>query len=108
MSKKNLLVVTEVHIEEQPELTLMELCSTCEVSPEFIQHLIEHGVIDLDDISELEKYKFGTQELRRVRTVVHLQRDLDVNLPGAALALDLLDELEELRSRLAVLEKQFR
>jgi chaperone modulatory protein CbpM len=34
---------------------------------------------------------------RRVRTVVRLQRDLGVNLPGAALALELLDRIDELQ-----------
>jgi hypothetical protein len=29
--------------------------------------------------------------------VVHLQRDLGVNLPGAALALELLDRIAELK-----------
>jgi chaperone modulatory protein CbpM len=34
-----------------------------------------------------------------------MQRDLGINTPGAALALDLLDELEQLRSRLRRFEK---
>jgi chaperone modulatory protein CbpM len=38
--------------------------------------------------------------VRRVRTVVRLQRDLGVNLPGAALALELLERIEELQRRL--------
>jgi len=34
--------------------------------------------------------------LRRVKTAIHLQRDLGVNLAGAALALELLDRITEL------------
>ena len=37
---------------------------------------------------------------------MRLQRDLDLNLAGTALALDLLDELEQLRERLRALEHQ--
>ncbi|MBP1152859.1 hypothetical protein JOD69_004728 [Methylocaldum sp. RMAD-M] len=44
-------------------------------------------------------WQFNTAALRRLQTALHLQRDLGVNLPGAALALDLLEELEALRRR---------
>jgi chaperone modulatory protein CbpM len=37
---------------------------------------------------------------------VRLRRDLNLNLAGTALALDLLDELEHLRERLRALEHQ--
>jgi chaperone modulatory protein CbpM len=37
--------------------------------------------------------------VRRVRLVVRLQRDLGVNLAGAALVLELMSELELLRAR---------
>jgi len=37
--------------------------------------------------------------VKRVRTAVHLQRDLGVNLAGAALALELLDRIAELEHR---------
>ena len=38
---------------------------------------------------------------RRARVAVRLTRDLELNTPGVALALDLLDEIHELRSQLA-------
>jgi chaperone modulatory protein CbpM len=44
--------------------------------------------------------------VRRARRALRLQRDLDLNLAGAALALDLLDEVEILRERVRVLEYQ--
>ena len=43
---------------------------------------------------------FPSSSLRRARIRLHLQRDLGVNLTGAALALDLLERIEELRARL--------
>jgi chaperone modulatory protein CbpM len=42
--------------------------------------------------------------LQRARVALRLQNDLDVNLAGAALALELLDELDELRARVQRLE----
>ena len=42
--------------------------------------------------------------LRLVRAL-NLQRDLDINPAGAALALELLDEIDHLRERLRTLER---
>ena len=51
-------------------------------------------------------WHFRSHCLRRVRIVQRLQSDLGLNLAGAALALELLEEVEALRHRIAVLEKQ--
>jgi len=102
MAKNKLVVVTNILIEEEPRLSLEELCSVCQVTPEFIQDLIEYGIFEE---TLLTRNDFGAQHLRRVKTVLHLQKDLEVNLPGAALVLDLMDELEELRKQLEVFQK---
>jgi len=47
-----------------------------------------------------ERWRFPGMQLRRARVAVRLQRDLGVNTAGAALALQLLDEIEALRARL--------
>src|SRR5690625_709573 len=43
---------------------------------------------------------FGGDSLQRLRTAINLQRDLELNLPGVALALELLSEIETLRAEL--------
>ena len=45
--------------------------------------------------------RFRGASLPRARVAVRLTRDLEVNTAGVALALDLLDEIAELRSQLA-------
>jgi chaperone modulatory protein CbpM len=52
---------------------------------------------------EPERWRFTYAHLRRVRVVSRLERDLGINLAGAALALELLEEIETLRTRLQVL-----
>jgi chaperone modulatory protein CbpM len=42
--------------------------------------------------------------LRRIRCAERLEEDLGVNSAGAALVLDLLEELERLRTRLGRIE----
>lgn len=101
MSKSTVMVITEVLIDEQPTLNLEELCSACNVTPEFIEELIEYGVL------EMSGQEFNAGHMQRVMRVVRLQQDLEVNLPGAAVILDLMDEVEEMRQQLEVYEKHW-
>jgi chaperone modulatory protein CbpM len=61
--------------------------------------MIEFGIIEPRGESAA-KWQFSGGCLWRVTTVVRLQRDLEVNLAGAALALDLIEEVRELRRQL--------
>jgi chaperone modulatory protein CbpM len=86
-------------IDEQTVFTLSELCRSCSVEAEFIEALIEHGIVD--PLPGARKhYRFTATSLRRTRVTVSLQRDLGVNLPGAALALDLLERIDEMEAQL--------
>ena len=49
-------------------------------------------------------WRFTGVSVKRAIKATKLQRDLDLNLPGVALALDLIDEIERLRERLRHLE----
>lgn len=90
-------------LEEDLELTLVELCRTCQVNAEQILELVEYGVIEPKG-REPAKWRFHGISIRRIRCAQRLERDLGVNPAGAALALELLDELTQLRTRLQRLE----
>lgn len=81
------------------ELTLVELCRTCQLPAERVYELVEEGIIDPLG-REPSVWRFRWTSVQRVRCALRLERDLGVNLAGAALALDLLEELERLRARL--------
>ena len=87
-------------IEEETIITLEELCEHCTLQAEEVVTLVREGIIDPaggPPVSEATgRWQFHISSVRRVRTVVRLQRDLGVNLPGAALALELLDRIAEL------------
>ena len=83
-------------LEDDDEITTEELCRHCRVEADTIKLLVQEGILDPLE-KDMGQWRFTVASLRRVRTVVHLQRDLGVNLPGAALALDLLDQIFELR-----------
>jgi chaperone modulatory protein CbpM len=88
---------------EESEMSLEQLCRACELSHEEIYELVEEGVVEPLG-AEPASWRFRAVSLRRIRITRNLRRELGVNAPGAALALELLEELEELRARLRRLE----
>lgn len=86
-------------LEDEVELTLADLCRSCQLHAEQLFDLVDEGIIEPVE-RESGRWRFSGASLRRVRVAVTLQRDLGVNCAGAALVLDLLEELEALRTRL--------
>jgi len=97
MSRRE-VTLTGVVLDEEEPVTLGQLCRCCGVDAEFVTEMVEYGIVEpVGD--DPHRWRFAGPALRRVTTVVRLNRDLGVNLPGAALAVELLDELAELRRR---------
>jgi len=90
-------------LEEDIELTLAELCRACGLPADRVVELVEEGVVDPTG-QDPTCWRFSAISIRRVHSARRLERDLGVNAAGAALALDLLEELERLRARLQRLE----
>jgi len=82
-------------LEESDLVSLADLCRSCTVETHTITTLVAEGILDPAG-EDVEHWRFTIGSLRRVKTVIHLQRDLGVNLAGAALALELLDRIAEL------------
>jgi len=89
-------------LEEQTGLTLIELCRACAVRADSIVELVDEGVLTPLG-REPHRWRFTGVHLRRATVALRLRRDLGLNLAGAALALQLLDEVDALRERLRVL-----
>ena len=83
------------------ELTLLEVSRCCAVQTEFVVEMIEEGALAPLVGTAPETWRFTSAQTRHITVAARLQRDLGVNLAGAALALQLLDELETLRAQLA-------
>ncbi len=86
-------------LDDSIELTLAELCRACQLPAERIIELVEEGIVEPRGRSP-RRWRFETVCIRRVYRAERLRRDLGVNTPGVALALELLEELETLRARL--------
>ena len=88
--------------EEQIELTIDDLCRACAVQTQTIIELVEEGVLETAGPSP-QDWRFGGDNLRRARVALRLQQDLGVNPAGAALILQLMQEIDALRARLHAL-----
>ncbi len=84
---------------------LEEVCRACGERRTVVIEMIEHGIIEprrpltgsLAAAAEAETdLEFHGEALVRAQVAARLMRDLGVNLPGAALAVDLLRQLGRL------------
>ena len=91
-------------LDEQTELTLNDLCFACSSSEEWIIELVDEGALEPVNFQvtgyQQTQWLFSANSLQRARTAMRLQRDLNINLSGVALALDLLEEIEILETQL--------
>lgn len=98
MTNKNIELVTDVIVSDEQTISIVELCHCCTLPIEQVLTLVEYGIIEpLDFHLSHIRWQFMGSSVIRIHTAQRLQRDLDVNLAGAALALDLLDEIKMLR-----------
>lgn len=86
-------------LEENKEISLPELCQVCKVDAEWVIALVHEGI--LEPIGTGPEYWFFSRiALRRALIVNRLQHDLDINLAGAALVVELLEERDTLLARI--------
>ena len=90
-------------LDDSIELSLAELCRACQLPAERIFEFVDEGILEPRG-RDPARWRFHSISLRRVRRAQRLKRDLGVNTPGVALALELLEELEQLRARLREFE----
>ena len=102
MAKDPLTQITATLIDD--ELSLADLCKACELTGDAIEEMIAFGIIEPTP-KPTKNRRFPAVTLRRVARVVRLQRDLEINLAGAAVAVELLEEIERLRGKLRLLER---
>jgi hypothetical protein len=76
---------------------LHEIALRCGVEPTFVLHLVEVGIIEAHSG---DPSQFSSEITLRVHRVLRLQRDLGVNLEGAAVIIQLLDQIEALEHEL--------
>jgi chaperone modulatory protein CbpM len=97
MSSK-VIIASGVCLGDEGWLELAEFSRACGVDAEFVRALVDEGLVQPPVTAP--SWRFGGDELTRVRRIVRLQRDFEANLQSVAVMLDLLDEIERLRVEL--------
>ena len=88
--------ISALLLDDSVELSLQEICAACRISEQLVVDIVAEGIVEpLGD--DHAQWRFSGLAVARIQRVVRLQHEFDVNLPGAALALELLEEVERLR-----------
>jgi chaperone modulatory protein CbpM len=86
-------------VENEVHMSIVELSHASRTPQELIMSWVSEGVLSPAGSSP-EDWRFSGDSLKRAKTAAHLTHDLELNTPGVALALELLDEIAQLRARL--------
>ena len=84
--------------DESARLSIGDLSRMCAVDERHIVEFVEEGVLHVVDVRT--EWRFNGDALRRARLAVRLERDLELNLAGVALAVALIEEISLLRREL--------
>ena len=87
-------------VEEEVELTVVELGRACRATEQQIEIWVSPKACCSRAARRATAWRFGGDSLARMRLATRLMQDLEINSAGVALALDLLDRIAELESRL--------
>ncbi|MEI6113872.1 MAG: chaperone modulator CbpM [Burkholderiales bacterium] len=97
---KSVTVYTTLLVDHDAPVTIDELARCCERQTEWVVTLVREGVVSIARGEEPREWAFGSLAVARARQIARLQRDFDVNLDAAALMIDLMEEVRQLRRRL--------
>lgn len=104
MRQEKLPSLSSIILEQEVHLTLTELSQACGTHAERIIELVEEGILEPVGNS-ISQWQFPGISLQRARISLRLQRDLGVNFAGVALALDLMDEVNNLEMQLQCIRR---
>jgi len=99
MTTNDIKPISGTIFDDTTEITIVELCDVCSVERKMVDEMISEGILEPTGRSG-QRQQFPYSSVRRTRTVIHLQRDLGVNLAGAALVLELLERIDDLHTQL--------
>ena len=86
-------------VEEEVHMSIVEISQATRAPEDLIMAWVSEGVLSPAGSSP-QDWRFSGESLKRAKTAAHLSHDLELNTPGVALALDLLDEINRLRNQL--------
>jgi chaperone modulatory protein CbpM len=85
--------------------TLESLASAADIHPSLVEKFVAYGLLAPVRVEDGVRW-FDIAAVKRLRTIGRLRRDLSINLPGIAVAFDLLARLEVLQRELTDLRRE--
>ena len=93
-------------MESQHLIPAADFCVHYNIEVRFLQSLHEYGLVHIT--TQDETVFIDADEISDVEKMVHLHRDLDINLEGIDAILQLLKRLEKTQEELAALHRKLR
>lgn len=90
---------------ESPYFSFQELCTITALPSQTIIEIVDHGIIEPEG-TDPETWLFNTRMVSVTRKACRLHNDLEIDWSGIALAISLLEELEEVRDENKQLKAQ--
>ncbi|MFP0194810.1 MULTISPECIES: chaperone modulator CbpM [unclassified Pseudomonas] len=87
------------------QLDMAEFCEAADLADVCVIEIVEHGILEPQG-SQPREWRFTDYELALAKRAAKLRRDLDLEWEGVALALDLLEEVQELRAENRMLRQR--
>lgn len=94
-------------LSDSVDYSLQEFCELCVADAERVVEMVELGILEPAGESQTS-WHFSVYSIMRFQKAQRLQRDLEIDLPGIALSLDLLDSVESLQKQVRSLQEQVR
>jgi len=91
-------------LDENSSWSVAEFIRYTHVERTYLHELVDTGLLEPAGAAE-EQWQFAQRDLRRWRTAQRLISDLGVNLSGAALILDLIEERDALHAQVTALQR---
>lgn len=88
------------------QVSLADLCTTANISTDYIIELIEYDIIMPISGTEPHEWQFTISAMIVVNKAARLHRDLDIEWADIALVLNLLEEIDELKNENRQLKQQ--
>ena len=104
---KAVTIYSAVMVDDAAPLSLHEMACLCEQQIDWVVTLVREGLVGVErDMIPAETspecWVFASAAVARARQIARVQRDFEVNLDAAALMVDLMEEVRQLRAQLEV------
>lgn len=94
-------LVSGVIIDNNEQLSLEELALALHAQPDVIVEMIEYHFIEPQG-RQPQEWRFDSLALKRARIALSFLRELEINMAGIGLALELMDRIETLEQQLKI------